>query len=120
MDVPDMMLNWEGIIVAGTVPEDSSVGIHAASMFTPGALMSGCKYQLKRSCWFVMILNSIKLNRSRIVKVLSLFRSVITMKFHQIKNSTFFKFRFCLSVITKRRQCCNFVTKRKQNIEILV
>jgi len=41
MDVPDMMLNWEGFIPAGTVPEDSSVGIHAASMFTPGALMSG-------------------------------------------------------------------------------
>ena len=45
MDVPDMMLNLEGIIPAGTVSEDASVGIHAASMFTPGPLISGCKYQ---------------------------------------------------------------------------
>ena len=49
MDVPDMMLNLEGIIPAGTVSEDASVGIHAASMFTPGALISGGKYQSENS-----------------------------------------------------------------------
>ena len=66
MDVPDMMLNLEGIIPAGTMSEDALVGIHAASMFTPGALMSGCKYQQKthNSCEYLQV-NKVKSQQER-------------------------------------------------------
>lgn len=42
MEVPEITLNKEGCLPAG-VSCEVSLAIHAASMLTPGAVISGCK-----------------------------------------------------------------------------